>query len=1003
MLFVVFYITFLLTTAIAIQKRYVFRMDDIEDYYHNDIQASMLNFFMDKGVAVSAGIIGDYVTGEDDVIMTPLKRCVNLGTSKCALFNHGADASYTYGSATSTSQAYTRMKTCDDKIKTLFPGYTVDLFVPHQNSWNQYTLAAAKQLGYAAVSASTESYSNMQYDTTKDPMQLSQQTTTAVYNDAGTWDAYPIASTVADCNTAAAAGQICVIMTHPHEFSQGSYTIAMLQNLVTALTTAGFTSINFRDIINELKGVTRNPTAAPTTRGPTATPTRTPTRVPTATPTRIPTATPTRTPTQVPTATPTRIPTPTPTRAPSQAPTLIPTRAPTQSPTTKGPTRTPTRLPTTAPTATPTRSPTNSPTAKLTIAPTQTPTRLPTTAPSTVGPTATPTRSPTNIPTAIPTRSPTFSPTNTAPTATPTRTPTTNPTTNPTKNPTTPPTIAQTNNPTVGPTTVPTVGKTTAPTANPTLAPTVTATNNPSAGPTAPPSATKTNAPSVNPTATPTTIPTANPSMAQTNPPIVVHTDSPSAVPTVNPTALPTAEKTNPPTDCPTSAPPKTDSPSVNPTASPTIVVPVINPTLIPTTNPSTIVPTIKPTLSPTIKLTSSPSLRITPNPTTKLTVAPTNYRKRHIMRFDNVVDFILSFFEILFINFCLDNKIGISIGIIGSGFNGKDAALYTVLKRCISVGSDRCDLFIQGSDSTYASSSSSVSSYSVVDDVKAQIQSTEDKLKTLFPGYTPQLYVPSQNSWSDSSVATVKEFGFSAVSASESTMKYDITTTPIQLPQQTSTGVIDSTTGNWTARPTETIVSDCTAASARGEVCVIQVTANEFASGAYTTDKVSELVSSLQAAGFTDSITFNTFITEVQANSPSRSPTQGPLDSSSDANGDVLSYITNPPKFMIASMVVVGFLIVAAIVFVGYRYRTNEELKKTRYIDLKQLSEDADADTDEENSLSVSLRRSLRYDEQFSRQVPRPPPAISKGEVTKETPVSEYISLLGEHELAEV
>jgi len=441
MLFVVFYIT-LLTTAFAVQKRYVFRMDDIEDYYHNDIQANMLNFFMDKGVAVSAGIIGDYVTGEDDVIMTPLKRCVNLGTSKCALFNHGADASYTYGSATSTSQAYTRMKTCDDKIKALFPGYTVDLFVPHQNSWNQYTLAAAKQLGYAAVSASTESYSNMQYDTTKDPMQLSQQTTTAVYNDAGTWDAYPIASTVADCNTAAAAGQICVIMTHPHEFSQGSYTITMLQNLVTALATAGFTSINFRDIISELKGTTRSPTAAPTTRGPTATPTRTPTRVPTATPTRIPTTTPTR--------------------APSQVPTLTPTRVPTQSPTTKGPTTTPTRLPTTAPTATPTRSPTDSPTAKPTIAPTQTPTRLPTTAPSTAGPTATPTRSPTNIPTAIPTRSPTVSPTNIAPTATPTRTPTAvptqtptiNPTTNPTRNPTTSPTIAQTNNPTVIPTTV---------------------------------------------------------------------------------------------------------------------------------------------------------------------------------------------------------------------------------------------------------------------------------------------------------------------------------------------------------------------------------------------------------------------------------------------------------------------------------------------------------------------------------------------------------------------
>jgi hypothetical protein len=63
----------------------------------------------------------------------------------------------------------------------------------------------------------------------------------------------PIAITVADCNAAAARGEICVIMTHPHEFTNGQYTLMDLATLVSTLQANRFTSTNFHMIINEAK------------------------------------------------------------------------------------------------------------------------------------------------------------------------------------------------------------------------------------------------------------------------------------------------------------------------------------------------------------------------------------------------------------------------------------------------------------------------------------------------------------------------------------------------------------------------------------------------------------------------------------------------------------------------------------------------------------------------------------------------------------------------------
>jgi hypothetical protein len=261
----------------SVTKRFIFRQDDVEDFYHNTVQKSMVDWFIDHNVGVTIGIIAGYVAGQDTVIMDMLHRCIQQSPDKCGVFNHGWDAVYHYGAdPKSVAEAYTHLKQADDQIKVLLPGYQVEMFIPHENDYGAYALQAVKQLGYLGISASTDDYSGMAWDLTKDPMQLPQQATTGDWSDAkNDFVKVPIATTVANCNDAAARGEVCVIMTHPHEFANGQYTLTMLNDLVNTLYAAGFTSTNFHTVIYEKKGIP-SPVASPVT-APVASPVKAPT------------------------------------------------------------------------------------------------------------------------------------------------------------------------------------------------------------------------------------------------------------------------------------------------------------------------------------------------------------------------------------------------------------------------------------------------------------------------------------------------------------------------------------------------------------------------------------------------------------------------------------------------------------------------------------------------------------------------------------------------------
>jgi hypothetical protein len=353
----------------------------------------MINWFIDNGVGVSVGIISDSFTGKDPVIYNALTRCIAQGMDKCALWNHGTDAAYHFGEATSVAEAQQHVQSCDTKIKTVFPGYQPFLMVPHENSWGPYLLQALRNIGYKIVSASTESYSGMTWDLTLSPMQMPQQATTGDWDDTkNDFVGVPVSRTVADCEAAAAQGEVCVIMTHPHEFANGAYSLTTLAKLVQSLKAAGFTSTNFYTVMNEqLGGVNSAPTVIPT---------RTPTKAPVPAPTRVPT--------RIPTIAPSK--TPTPTKAPVSTLTAVPTKSPVVA--TSVPTKQPvtlTSVPTTQPVAVSTAAPTNQPIVVSTAAPTNQPVVSSTAAPTNqpvVSSTAAPTNQPIVVSTAAPSNQP---------------------------------------------------------------------------------------------------------------------------------------------------------------------------------------------------------------------------------------------------------------------------------------------------------------------------------------------------------------------------------------------------------------------------------------------------------------------------------------------------------------------------------------------------------------------------------------------------------------------
>jgi len=298
---------------------------------------------------------------------------------------------------------------------------------------------------------------------------------------------------------------------------------------------------------------------------------------------------------------------------------------------------------------------------------------------------------------------------------------------------------------------------------------------------------------------------------------------------------------------------------------------------------PATCVTTRKPTPSPTVpKPTPSPTI-----PKPKPTLSPTKQRtptyvptlapqppvrpgaKKFILRFDDAQDDYESDVQQAFFQWCMDNNVPISLGVIG-GFFGADTALVNKIKECLGRGAARCEVFNHGWDAQTMLGTGGLS----VTEIQKILTNVDNVIRSKLGRYQPFTMVPHTNDWGPNLLQALRNLGYETISASmDNDMKFDVTTTPLQMPQQTELAYYTEA-GTWVGQDVQTIIKQCENTYLAGdEACVIMAHPHEFAGGQFTLDKLKDLTNGLKDSGWTGH-TFGSVAAPYIPSRPTMSPT---------------------------------------------------------------------------------------------------------------------------------
>ncbi len=285
------------------------------------------------------------------------------------------------------------------------------------------------------------------------------------------------------------------------------------------------------------------------------------------------------------------------------------------------------------------------------------------------------------------------------------------------------------------------------------------------------------------------------------------------------------------------------------------------------TCKPPTCASVSAPTASPTKPLV--PTLAPVLAPTPPASPVASSGTKKFILRFDDVQDNYQSATQQSVIQWSMDNNLPISLGVIG-GYFGTDTALVNKVQQCLGLGTARCEVFNHGWDAQTMFGTGGKS----VTEIQQIISNVDNVIRSKLNGYQPYTMVPHTNDWGPNLLQALRNLGYESISASLTKgMTFDVTTTPMQMPQQTELAYYNEA-GTWVGLDVQAIISVCEASYLDGdEACVIMAHPQEFASGQFTVDKLKDLTDRLKARGWTS----HTFRSVAAHYSPSR-PTMSPI-----------------------------------------------------------------------------------------------------------------------------
>jgi len=125
-----------------------FRLDDVQDYWLDDVQIKVMDTFMQNNASLTIGIIGNYF-GHDSKLVNHVKSIVDSNTD-VEIANHGWNhEDFTKFSRTEQSSL---MKLTNDKMAMIF-GLTPDVFIPPYEMINNDTMIAFYENKFRYISS----------------------------------------------------------------------------------------------------------------------------------------------------------------------------------------------------------------------------------------------------------------------------------------------------------------------------------------------------------------------------------------------------------------------------------------------------------------------------------------------------------------------------------------------------------------------------------------------------------------------------------------------------------------------------------------------------------------------------------------------------------------------------------------------------------------------------------------------------------------------------------
>jgi len=193
-----------------------FRLDDIKDASYDEVQFPIINFFMEREIPLTIGIIGNKF-GNDTSSVNIFKELLQKNGDKLEIANHGWNHE-SFIQYNKKQQSYLIKKTNDKLLEKL--GITPNVFITPFNRFNEDTISALKENGITHMSAAEKPTNSLEKSTffsypatstTGEFTKIQDELVWLPWTGKKTFNA--VAASVTDYGFA-------VVMMHPKDFGQ---------------------------------------------------------------------------------------------------------------------------------------------------------------------------------------------------------------------------------------------------------------------------------------------------------------------------------------------------------------------------------------------------------------------------------------------------------------------------------------------------------------------------------------------------------------------------------------------------------------------------------------------------------------------------------------------------------------------------------------------------------------------------------------------------------------